>query len=499
VAHLLAVDAGTTGVRALVVDAEGAVVDLSYRALTQHYPEPGWVEHDAAEIWGCVVETLAEVVARHDGPFAAIGITNQRETVVAWDRADGRLLSPALVWQDRRTTPACSARRAAGEEHEIRARTGLVLDPYFSATKMAWLLESGRLDAARRLALGTVDAWILWNLTGATDGGRFATDGSNASRTMLFDLDERSYAPELLELFGVPEEALAEVLPSCGRFANLRAAGLEALAGTPISGILGDQQAALFGQRCFRAGMVKVTYGTGAFVLSQEGTDRPPTLDGLLTTLAWDLGEHGGCSFALEGSAFIAGAAISWLRDELGVIAEPADLEELAATVDGAQGLSFIPAFVGLGSPWWDETARGALFGITRGSGRAQLANAVIDALSFEVRAITDAMAAATGGSLRELRADGGAAAMDLLLERQATQSNVTVTRAAALESTAAGAALIAGLAEGVVGSLDELSGSFEADATFVPAGDRATAEQAFATWLEAAERSRGWAQDPHG
>jgi len=491
VAHLLAIDAGTTSVRALVIDERCRVLDVSARALPQRYPRPGWVEQDAHELWTLTQATVAEVSERHQGPFAGIGITNQRETVVAWNRSEGNVLAPALGWQDQRTAARCAELRAEGALGLVRRRTGLVLDPYFSATKMAWLLEQG--IETKDLALGTVDAWLLWNLTGGTAGGVFATDTTNAARTALYDLDDDGYADDLSELFGVPRRFLAEIRPSCGRFGSVSAEGLRGLAGTPISGIMGDQHAALFGQCCFERGMAKATYGTGAFVLSQQGTERPSTHEGLLTTMAWDLGARGGRSFSLEGSAFIAGAAISWLRDQLGIISDPSELEELALGASGAGGMSFIPAFVGLGSPWWDDTASGALVGITRGSGRAQVAQAVIDALCFEVRAITDAMAEGASSALRSLRADGGAAAMDLLLERQATQSNVLVERAANLEATATGVAMMAGLAEGTFDSLDQLSALWEAERRFTPAGDLDAAEDAYHAWLEALERARSW------
>jgi len=493
---LLAIDAGTTGVRALVVDASGRIVDLSYRELAQSYPRPGWVEHDAAEIWAHVVATINEVVSRRDpaaGPLAAVGITNQRETVVAWDRSDGNVPCPAPVWQDKRTAPRCGSLRDAGHSEEVRRRTGLIIDPYFSATKMSWLLESGVLDGTHELALGTVDSWIAWNLTGAMSSGAFVTDPSNASRTLLYDIDERGWSDELCSLFGVPVAHLAEVVPSCGRVGLVDHASIPALRGVPVSGILGDQQAALFGQCCFWPGMIKATYGTGAFVLSMMGPQRPPVAEGLLTTVAWDLGAHGDFAYALEGSAFIAGAAVQWLRDELGIIPEAAALEPLARQVPDSGGLTFIPAFVGLGSPWWDETARGALGGITRGSTRAHLANAVVDSLAFEVRAITDAMGVAAGRPLTELRADGGAAAMDLLLERQANQSRIPVARPTTLESTATGAAMIAGLAEGVFGSLDELSGRWGLDASFAVTQDPETADAAYGGWLAMLERTRGW------
>ena len=493
---VIAIDAGTTGVRSLLVDASGAVVDVAYRELTQSYPSPGWVEHDAEEIWHHVVETLNEVRNRNEGAdSAAIGITNQRETVVAFDRADGRVLGPALVWQDKRTADRCEELRSQGALDEVRAATGLVLDPYFSATKMAWLIEAGSLAQGATPALGTVDAWIAWKLTGGPDGGQFVTDASNASRTLLFDIDEMAWSERLCEIFGVDQRLLPRVVASCGRIGVVADPRLSSLAGVPLSGILGDQQSALFGQSCVRPGMVKATYGTGAFVLLQTGATRPPVADGLLTTVAWDLGDHGGVSYALEGSAFVAGAAIQWLRDKLGIISSAADTEALARQVDSTEGLSFVPAFVGLGSPWWDASARGAIVGITRGSGRATLTRAVVDSLAYEVRAITDAMAQASGQALAEIRVDGGAAAMDLLLAHQAEQSKAPVIRPTSLETTALGAAKVAGLAEGVWGSMAELERLWEASAIFSPTeGFSDLADAAYASWCDAVSRSRKWA-----
>ena len=491
-AHVIAIDAGTSGVRALAIDESAQVSHISYRELTQYYPQPGWVEHDAGEIWRFVQETLLEVTSRlaEDGQtVSASGITNQRETVVAWDRDSGAPLARAIVWQDKRTAPRCASLREAGHLETIRSTTGLVLDPYFSATKIHWLLDEGSLKVTPSLALGTVDSWILWNLT----NGVFATDLSNASRTMLCNIDTGQWSPELCDLFGVPLDSLAEIKPSCGRFGRVAHLELGALQGVPISGILGDQQAALFGQACFAPGMVKATYGTGAFVVLQAGTTRPPISEGLLTTVAWDLGEGSGVSYAIEGSAFVAGAAIQWLRDELGILGDASEIEPLARSVSGSDGLSFIPAFVGLGSPWWDESARGALVGITRGSNRAALANAVIDAMAFEVRAITDAMQAVVQDSLVELRADGGAAVMDLLLERQANQSRLDVARPISLDTTARGAATIAGLAEGVFESLEQLSSLWHVHSRFSPSRDAAGADAAYAAWLRALEKTRDW------
>ena len=359
----MAIDAGTTGVRALTVDESGTIVDIAYRELTQHFPRPGWVEHDATEIWGHVRSTLAEVLERLVGePPAAVGITNQRETVVAWDRSTGEPLHRAIVWQDRRTARRCEEFRDGGHLDAVRKTTGLVLDPYFSATKMEWLLREGGLAQVPtyRLALGTVDAWLAWQLSGGPSSGVFVTDPSNASRTLLFDIDRLRWSEELSDLFGVPTSTLPEVRPTAGRFGLVAAdLGLGSLTGVPISGIAGDQQAALFGQACFQPGMTKATYGTGSFVLTNVGTHCPEPIEGLLTTLAWDLGPHGdGPVYALEGSTFVSGAAIQWLRDQLGVIERAEDLGPLAGSVADSGGVSFVPAFSGLGSPWWDA-ARG--------------------------------------------------------------------------------------------------------------------------------------------
>ena len=364
---VIAVDAGTTGVRTFAVREDGTPAGLSYRELTQHFPRPGWVEHDAAEIWSAVRTTLAELAGALDEPIAAIGITDQRETLVAWDRRTGQPLHRAIVWQDRRTAARCEALRDEGAEPEIRAATGLVVDPYFTATKAEWLLTEGGLDPGPDLALGTVDAWVLWNLTGGPAGGTFATEPSNASRTMLFDIRSLEWSPALLERFGVPARSLPEVRPSSGRFGRT-ADGVGCPAGLPVSGMAGDQQAALFGQACLEPGMTKNTYGTGSFVLMHVGASCPPPVEGLLTTVAWSLAD-GTHAYALEGAIFVTGAAVQWLRDGLGIIEHAGELAELAATVPDSDGCVLVPAFTGLGSPWWDPHARGTVVGITRGTG----------------------------------------------------------------------------------------------------------------------------------
>jgi glycerol kinase len=497
----VAVDAGTTGVRALVVDELARVVDVAYRELTQHFPRPGWVEHDPEEIWGLVRATLSEVAGRcvdADRRPVAIGITNQRETVVAWDRRDGSPRQRAIVWQDRRTMAACRRLEEEGRRPLIRARTGLVPDPYFSATKMQWLLDEGGVDPDEHLALGTVDAWVLWNLTGGPDRGVFATDTTNASRTMLFDIRALEWSSELAELFGVPIPALPEVRPSAGSFGDVAASGVDdeaRLAGVPVMAMLGDQHAALFGQACFEPGMTKVTFGTGTFLVLQAGPEYPGDVDGLVTTLAWDLGPLAAgapVAYALEGSVFVSGAAIQWLRDGLGVIASAGDLEPLARSVDSAEGVVMVPAFSGLGSPHWDPTARGIVTGLSRGTGRAQLARAMVEALAFQARDVLDAMAT-TGHAPTEIRVDGGAAVMDLLLEQVADQSQLVVHRPDTVETTAVGAATLAGLAAGQWSSLDELARLWRVAATFEPGPDRATADRRHDAWNRSVGRARHW------
>ncbi|HEX5588126.1 MAG TPA: glycerol kinase GlpK [Acidimicrobiia bacterium] len=491
-AIVLAIDAGTTGVRTVAIDDQGHPGAFSYREFPQHFPRPGWVEHDADDIWRAVHATLADVVAQVDAvDIAAIGITNQRETVVAWDRATGRPLHRALVWQDRRTADRCAALRDAGAEPLVRARTGLVLDPYFSATKLEWLFTHGGITPTADLAVGTVDAWILWNLTGGTDGGVHATEASNASRTLLFDIDALAWSEELCALFGVPSSCLPAVQPSSGRFGTTRPAAAAGLS-VPVSGIAGDQQAALFGQACFEPGMAKNTYGTGSFVLVNAGTTRPPAVDGVLTTVAWTRADT--VTYALEGSIFVTGAAIQWLRDGLGLLDAASDAGPLAASVADTGGVVFVPALTGLGAPWWDPYARGAIVGITRGTTRAHLVRATVEAMAWQTADVVDAISA-SGQGVSELRVDGGAAAMDVLCQFQADVLGVTVRRPSVLESTALGAAFLAGLAEGVWDSPADAASAWHAAATFAPAPlpDRDARQ---AEWHRGVERSRDWARD---
>jgi glycerol kinase len=487
-AVVVAIDAGTTGVRAVAVGDTGVPVSMAYREFPQYFPRPGWVEHDADEIWDAVRGTVAEVVGGLDQPVAAIGITNQRETVVVWDRATGRPRHRAIVWQDRRTAARCDRLVEAGHQDLIRSTTGLVLDPYFSGTKLEWLLTEGGVDADPDLAFGTVDAWIIWQLTG---GAVHATDPSNASRTLLYDISRMQWSDRLADLLGIPPACLPEVRPTSGRFGVTAGGVVPGLpAGVAISGVAGDQQAALFGQACFSPGMTKNTYGTGSFVLMNVGDTLPEPIEGLLTSIAWVLERPAVTTYALEGAIFVTGAAVQWLRDGLGIIADAAETEGLAASIDDSEGVYLVPAFTGLGSPWWDPYARGTIVGLTRGSGRAHLARAVVEAMAYQTRDVVEAMTAASGHVVTSLRADGGASAMGLLLQLQADQLGVPVARPRFTETTAVGAAYLAGLAEGVWGSLDELSSQWAAEVELTP---KANGDAKYEMWRRAVERSRGW------
>jgi glycerol kinase len=487
-AFIIAIDAGTTGVRSLALDETGTVRASSYREFTQHYPRPGWVEHDADEIAAAVIETLRATVAALDGPVAAIGVTNQRETIAAWDRRTGRPRHRAIVWQDRRTAPRCDQLLAEGRLPLVRERTGLVLDPYFSATKIEWLLAEGGVAADADLALGTIDSWVIWQLTG---GAAHVTDPSNASRTMLFDIDARAWSDELAAVFDVPLAALPDVRPSSGRV-GVTVEGSGAPAGIPVSGIAGDQAAALFGQACTAPGMAKNTYGTGSFVLMNTGPGHPPPVEGMLTSVAWTLAD-GAVAYALEGAIFVTGAAIQWLRDGLGILESAAETESVALSVPDSGGVIVVPAFTGLGSPYWDPYARGTIVGITVGVTRAHLTRAVVEAMAYQTRDVVEAMSGASGLPVSALRVDGGASVMDLLLQLQADQLGVTVSRPRIQESTAVGAAYLAGLAEGVWGSVDELAELWQLEAAFEPDPDRSGADADYEQWRRAVERARRW------
>ena len=490
---VIAIDAGTTGVRSRAVFDDGRQGSASYREFAQIYPQPGWVEHDAEEVWAVVRSTLTEVIDLVGiDSVAAIGIANQRETAVAWNRTTGRPYGNAIVWQDRRTADRCEELREGGYLPLVRQTTGLVLDPYFTASKFEWMLAQREIPVDTDLALGTIDSWLIWNLTG---GQVHATDPTNASRTMLFDIRTLRWSADLCDLFGVPASALPSVQPSSGRFGlTSRAAGCPD--GIPIAGVAGDQQAALFGQACFTPGMAKNTYGTGSFVLLNVGASCPAPTEGMLTTVAWQLAD-GSVAYALEGAIFVTGAAIQWMRDGLGLITSASEIGPLAQTAADNGGVYLVPAFTGLGSPWWDPYARGTVVGITRGTTKAHLARAVVEAMAYQSRDVVEAMAAASGTTLAALRVDGGASIMDLLLQMQADQLGVTVQRPSDRETTALGAAYLAGLAEGVWPSLDAISDRWQIDATFEPEPDRLLADLGHGEWLRAVDRSRAWIGSP--
>ena len=488
---VIAIDAGTTGVRSRAFLGDTTSPVSSYREFTQHFPKPGWVEHDPEEIWNAVVATLTEVVReiRSRGlVIAAIGITNQRETIVAWDRATDRPLARAIVWQDRRTADRCT--ELAPHLDTVRNVTGLVLDPYFSASKIEWLTRHGGIEVTPSTAFGTIDSWLIWRLSG---GRSFVTDSTNASRTMLFDIKNNRWSDEMCEMFGISQTHLPRVVASSGRCAETIALG-ELPSGVPISGIAGDQQAALFGQGCFVAGSAKNTYGTGSFLLMNVGDTCPPPSPGMLTTVAWDLGT-GSLTYALEGAIFVTGAAIQWLRDGLQIIERASDIGPLAASVSDSGGVVVVPAFTGLGSPWWDPRARGSIFGITRGTTRAHIARAVVESIVYQVRDVAEAMTATSGVKLASLKVDGGAAVMDLLLQLQADHLGCTVVRPSELETTALGAALLAGLAEGVWRDLEHIAASWRLDREFVPSPN-GFEDVLYGEWKRGVERSLNWSKD---
>jgi len=492
---ILALDQGTSGSTALCVDTEGRVASRGHAELTQHYPRPGWVEHDPDEIWATTVAAARAALAARAAAgrrIAAIGITNQRETTIVWDRATGRPIHPAIVWQCRRTAELCERLRADGVEPTVRARTGLVLDAYFSGTKIRWLLDavSGARERARRgeLAFGTVDTWLLWNLT---RGRVHATDPSNASRTLLLDIRSVAWDATMLGLLGVPAPMLPAIRPSAGLFGETADLGWLP-PGIPIAGVAGDQQAALFGQACFEPGMVKNTYGTGCFLLMNTGRTAIPSSGGLLATVAWRIGAD--TVYALEGSVFIAGAAIQWLRDGLGVLGSAAESQRLAESVPDTGGVYLVPAFVGLGAPYWDMHARGAVFGLTRGTTRAHLVRAALEAIAYQSRDVLETMLADAGVPLRALRVDGGAAANDFLCQFQADVTRVDVLRPSVIDTTALGAAYLAGLGAGIWGSLAEVAHRWEIERRFVPVMDESRRAALYAGWRRAVGRTRGWA-----
>jgi len=490
--HVLAIDEGTTGVTCLVIAADGRIVGRGYREITQYFPRPGWVEHDPSELIAHTVEAGREAIAQAGVAPDAIGITNQRETVVVWERATGRPVHRAIVWQDRRTAPRCA--ELAPRAEWIRERTGLVVDPYFSATKLEWLLREERLldrYPPGALAAGTVDSWLIWTFTG---GAVHATDHTNASRTMLYDIATRDWSDALCALFGVPRAMLPEVRRSSGEFGAARAEffGRE----IPIRGVAGDQQAALFGQGCWTPGLGKNTYGTGAFLLLNAGAERPVAPPGILTTVACDA--TGAPVYALEAAIFIAGAAVQWLRDGLGVVAQAAETEGLAASLASNEGVYFVPALVGLGAPAWEPEARGTIVGLTRGTGRAHLARAALEAMAYSTADVVDSMVEVSGTAFDRLRVDGGATQNDWLMQFQADVLGVDVERPQNVETTAFGAAGLAGIAAGVWRDAEQFYAS-QAVATFHPSRSRQAVGEWRGGWARAVRAAVSWARDGGG
>ena len=498
--YILSIDQGTTSSRAVVFDRAGQVVAMAQREFAQHFPQPGWVEHDAREIWQSQLAVMQQAMAQANiqaSQLRAMGITNQRETTVLWDRATGEPVAPAIVWQDRRTAVFCDGLRAAGHGPKIARKTGLVLDAYFSGTKLAWLLDHVPGARARaeqgELAFGTIDSWLVWQLTG---GRVHATDASNASRTLLFNLKTGAWDPELLALLKIPAAVLPQVLPSCGIVAETDAHWLGT--SVPIAGWAGDQQAALFGQACFAPGMAKNTYGTGCFMLMNTGNQPVASRHKLLSTVAWQgpASSKHPMAYALEGSVFMAGATVQWLRDGLQIIDRAADVEALAASVPDTGDVFLVPAFAGLGAPDWDGQARGTLVGMTRGTGRAHIARAALEAIALQTADVFHAMAADSGLALSELRVDGGASRNNLLMQIQANVLGVPVVRSRVTETTALGAASLAGLATGFWSGAEEISALWQEECRFEPEWGAAQRQQFSARWREAVSRSRSWARN---
>jgi glycerol kinase len=491
--YILALDQGTTSSRAIVFDHSGSIVSVAQKEFPQIFPQPGWVEHDPRDIWSSQAGVAAEALTKanvHAGDVAAIGITNQRETTLVWDRATGEPVCNAIVWQDRRTAGICDRLKARKLDRLIRRKTGLVIDAYFSATKLQWILENVKGVRARAksggLAFGTVDAWLVWNLTG---GRVHATDATNASRTMLYDIVKEDWDDELLKIFGVPRSMLPEVRSSSEVYGETTLLDRP----IPIAGIAGDQQAALFGQACAKAGMAKNTYGTGCFMLMNTGTKPITSKRNLVTTIAWRIGDR--TEYALEGSIFVAGAVVQWLRDGLQFFRSAPEIESLAGTVDGTDGVYLVPAFVGLGAPHWDQYARGTIVGLTRGSTRAHIARAALEGIALQTVDVLKAMEADAGIRLKELRVDGGASANDLLMQLQADLLNVPVVRPRVAETTALGAAYLAGLAVGFWKSQADIARQWQVDKTFKPAMKAPERKRITGGWARALERAKAWVE----
>ncbi|MFN2557943.1 MAG: glycerol kinase GlpK [Nitriliruptorales bacterium] len=499
--HVLAIDQGTTGTRVLVIDVDGAVAGEAYSEFRQHYPRPGWVEHDPEEIWRVSRDVAERAIAEtgiesHD--LTAVGITNQRETTVVWDRYSGEPVHNAIVWQDRRTAALCERLRDEGLEELFRSKTGLVVDAYFAGTKLAWLLEHveglrGRAEAGE-LAFGTIDSWLLWKLTG---GQVHATDHSNASRTLLYDIYDLAWDEQLLDVLDVPRELLPEVRSSSHVYAETDPEVFFGAA-LPIAGVAGDQQAALFAQACYAEGLAKNTYGTGSFVLMNAGTRPPRVSEGPLLTIAWGIGDEP-VEYALEGAIFITGGAVQWLRDELGILTDASDSEGLAASVASNDDVYFVPALTGLGAPHWDPYARGAIVGLTRGTSRAHLARATLESIGYQTRDVVVSMQEQAGTKLKELRADGGAVSNHWLMQFQADILGVPVLVPTISETTALGSAYLAGLATGVWASQEELDERWSVERRYEPQMDEAERERLCERWREAVQRALGWAREEEG
>jgi glycerol kinase len=493
---ILAIDQGTTSSRAILFDHAGQIRQVAQKEFRQFYPRPGWVEHDAEEIWSSQYGVLAEVMAKSNitvADVAAIGITNQRETTIVWDRASGRPIHPAIVWQDRRTAEYCDQLKAGGHSALIRERTGLVIDAYFSATKIKWILDE--VPGARKkaengeLAFGTVDSWLVWKLSG---GRLHVTDSTNASRTLLLNIHTGQWDPELLRLFDIPAAILPEVRSSSEIYGRSSSALAPAAADLPIAGIAGDQQAALFGQLCIQPGMVKNTYGTGCFMLMHTGQDAVQSSNNLLTTIAWKMG--GRIEYALEGSIFIAGAVVQWLRDGLQIIRASPDVEALAASVESTEGVYMIPAFAGLGAPHWNQYARGTILGMTRGTTKAHIARAALESIAYQTYDVLKAMEADSGIRIRELRVDGGATANNLLMQFQSDILRVPVIRPTVTETTALGAAYLAGLGVGIWKSVEELQKQWQVERRFNPSMEENVADGLLRGWNRAVKAGIAWA-----
>jgi glycerol kinase len=493
--YILAIDQGTTSSRAIVFDHRGRAVSTAQKEFPQHYPKPGWVEHDPMDIWSSQSTVTAEAVSKANldsDRIAAVGITNQRETTLVWEKATGKPVYNAIVWQDRRTAKRCQELREDGKETMFKEKTGLILDPYFSGTKLEWILDNveGARDQAEggELLFGTVDSWLIWKFTA---GKVHVTDVTNASRTLLFNLETEAWDDDLLEILRIPRCMMPKV-SSCSEVVGSIAANLYP-GGVPIAGVAGDQHAALFGQACFQPGMAKNTYGTGCFLLMHTGTEPIRSENNLLTTIAWKIGDS--TEYALEGSVFMGGAVIQWLRDELGIIASVTDCDRLAQTVDDAGGMYLVPAFAGLGAPHWDPLARGSIFGMTRGSNRAHFCRAALESIAFQIYDLMDCMEKDSGLPLKELRVDGGASKSEPMMQFQSDLLQCEVVQPNCFETTALGAAYLAGLAVGFWESRDEILQNWEEGKRFFPGKSEEEMRETLAKWWEAVSRSRNWIQ----